>query len=191
MKHVLNVTVSSTVNTAISAQKANLHAILSLRHQVHWSVKTWAAIFGNRIVGLYLLRQRLTVRPNWCPRWHTFIGSNCPTFPVWLSTNTLTLISCTLQLFCTDCVNFCTSFTGYWIPRRWIGHGGSVVQPAWSPNLSPLDFPLWRHLKELVYQSHLLQRFSRLSADCLHFYGLYNVWSCAVSHCIANARASR
>ena len=34
---------------------------------------------------------------------------------------------------------------------RWIGRGGPVPWPARSPELNPLDFYLWRHLKLLVY----------------------------------------
>ena len=34
---------------------------------------------------------------------------------------------------------------------RWIGHHGPVPWPARSPDLNPLDFFLWGHLKTLVY----------------------------------------
>lgn len=36
-------------------------------------------------------------------------------------------------------------------PARWIGRNGHIEWPARSPDLSPLDFYLWGHWKELVY----------------------------------------
>lgn len=36
-------------------------------------------------------------------------------------------------------------------PGRWIGRRGSVEWPARSPDLSPLDFFLWGHLKSKIY----------------------------------------
>ncbi|KAJ4439818.1 hypothetical protein ANN_07946 [Periplaneta americana] len=38
-------------------------------------------------------------------------------------------------------------------PDRWIGRGGPVAWPSRSPDLNPLDFYLWGHLKSLVYSS--------------------------------------
>ncbi|KAJ4429541.1 hypothetical protein ANN_21710 [Periplaneta americana] len=38
-------------------------------------------------------------------------------------------------------------------PDRWIGGGGPIAWPPRSPDLNPLDFYLWGHLKSLVYSS--------------------------------------
>ncbi|KAJ4443132.1 hypothetical protein ANN_04782 [Periplaneta americana] len=38
-------------------------------------------------------------------------------------------------------------------PDRWIGRGGPIAWPPCSPDLNPLDFYLWGHLKSLVYSS--------------------------------------
>ncbi|EZA48673.1 hypothetical protein X777_13179, partial [Ooceraea biroi] len=35
-------------------------------------------------------------------------------------------------------------------PDRWIGRGGRISWPARSPDLMPLDFFLWGHLKNEV-----------------------------------------
>jgi hypothetical protein len=35
-------------------------------------------------------------------------------------------------------------------PDRWLGSGGPVSWPTRSPDLNPLDFFLWGHLKEIV-----------------------------------------
>uniref|UniRef100_A0A1Y1L7H2 Tc1-like transposase DDE domain-containing protein n=1 Tax=Photinus pyralis TaxID=7054 RepID=A0A1Y1L7H2_PHOPY len=39
-------------------------------------------------------------------------------------------------------------------PNRWIGRGGPVAWPPRSPDLTPLDFFLWGHLKNLVYSEN-------------------------------------
>ena len=35
----------------------------------------------------------------------------------------------------------------------WIGHQGPTKWPAHSPDLNPLDFYLWGHLKAIVYST--------------------------------------
>jgi hypothetical protein len=37
-------------------------------------------------------------------------------------------------------------------PQGWIGRGGPHHWPARSPDLNPLDFFLWGHLKSLIYR---------------------------------------
>ena len=36
---------------------------------------------------------------------------------------------------------------------RWIGRGGPILWPPRSPDLNPLDYYLWGHLKALVYRT--------------------------------------
>lgn len=36
-------------------------------------------------------------------------------------------------------------------PNKWIGRGSPVTWPPRSPDLTPLDFFLWGHIKEQVY----------------------------------------
>lgn len=37
-------------------------------------------------------------------------------------------------------------------PQRWVGRRGHIEWPARSPDLTPLDFFLWGHLKSVVYK---------------------------------------
>lgn len=39
-------------------------------------------------------------------------------------------------------------------PNRWLGQRGSVEFPELSPDLTPMDFFLWRYLKDKVYSSN-------------------------------------
>ena len=43
-------------------------------------------------------------------------------------------------------------------PNRWLGHGGPVTWPTRSPDLTPLDYYLWSHMKTLVYESKVESR---------------------------------
>ena len=43
-------------------------------------------------------------------------------------------------------------------PGRWVGRGGPIRWPARSPDLTPLDFYLWGHLKDVVYNSKVNSR---------------------------------
>ena len=55
-------------------------------------------------------------------------------------------------------------YLDYQFPEAWIGRRGPVEWPSRSPDLSPLDFYLWGHLKAMVYQkkirniNHLMER---------------------------------
>lgn len=41
----------------------------------------------------------------------------------------------------------------FMFPNKWIGRGGPVNWPARSPDLNPLDFYFWGHMKSLVYST--------------------------------------
>lgn len=54
-------------------------------------------------------------------------------------------------------------------PDRWIGRRGPVEWPPRSPDLTPLDFFLWGHLKSVVYKTkpqNLEDLKARISAAC-------------------------
>lgn len=43
-------------------------------------------------------------------------------------------------------------------PGRWIGRGGPISWSARSPDLTPLDYFLWGHIKEYVYKEEINTR---------------------------------
>jgi len=43
-------------------------------------------------------------------------------------------------------------------PNGWLGRGGPVAWPPKSPNLTPLDYYLWGHMKTLVYETKVKSR---------------------------------
>ena len=46
-------------------------------------------------------------------------------------------------------------FLNQHLANKWIGRGGAIAWPARSPDLNPLDFHLWRHLKSIVYATSI------------------------------------
>jgi len=42
--------------------------------------------------------------------------------------------------------------------NRWLGQGGPVAWPPRSPDLTPLDYYLWGHMKTLVYETKVDSR---------------------------------
>lgn len=53
-------------------------------------------------------------------------------------------------------------------PNRWIGRGGPIAWPPRSPDLTPLDFYLWGHLKTLVYSTPVESREELLRRITFH-----------------------
>ena len=43
-------------------------------------------------------------------------------------------------------------------PNRWLGRGGPIPWPPRSPDLTPLDYYLWGHMKTLVYETKVDSR---------------------------------
>jgi len=44
------------------------------------------------------------------------------------------------------------------LPNRWLGRRGPVAWPPRSPDLTPLDYYLWGHMKTLVYETKVESR---------------------------------
>ena len=47
------------------------------------------------------------------------------------------------------------NFSNQHFANKWIGRGGPIAWPARSPDLNPLDFHLWGHLKSIVYATSI------------------------------------
>lgn len=39
------------------------------------------------------------------------------------------------------------------LPEHWMGRGGSISWPAYSPDLTPCDYFLWGYIKDIVYRN--------------------------------------
>ena len=64
-------------------------------------------------------------------------------------------------------------------PNKWIGRQGPTQWPARSPNLNPLDFYLWGHLKAIVYSRpvHNVESLhQRLEQGCQQICQMPGIW---------------
>jgi hypothetical protein len=124
----------------------NPHWNRNARHQVRWSLNVWCGMYGKRIVGPFLYRQNLN------------------------GDRYLRILENTVQDFLEDIplqrrltIWFQQDGAPAHKPRaikqwlnntfgdRWMGEHGPVRWPPRSPDLTPLDYFLWGHVKSIVY----------------------------------------
>ena len=108
----------------------------------------WAGIIGDRLVGPHVLVNRLTGQ--------AYTNSLENTIPHVLEDTPLINRQHIHFLHDGAPAHFSRTARRYLdrrFPDRWIGRGGPIAWPPRSPDLNPLDFYLWGHLKSLVYLS--------------------------------------
>ncbi|GBL89022.1 hypothetical protein AVEN_255173-1 [Araneus ventricosus] len=134
------------------------------KHQERWSLNVWAGILGDRLLGPYLLPERLSGQS-----YLVFLNEVLTEF---LDDIPLAAIQGLWFQHDGAPTHFCAPVRG-WLdmqyPGRWIERGGLVLWPPRSPDLAPLDFFLWGHLKELVYRDVVTTQMdlvARLHAAC-------------------------
>ncbi|KAJ4436304.1 hypothetical protein ANN_18935 [Periplaneta americana] len=108
----------------------------------------WAGIIGDRLVGPHVLVNRLTGQA-----YTNFLENTIPHI-----LEDTPLINRQHIHFLHDGApaHFSRTARRYLdrkFPDRWIGRSGPIAWPPRSPDLNPLDFYLWGHLKSLVYSS--------------------------------------
>ena len=129
-------------------QRQNPHAIHQNKHQYRFSVNVWAGIVHNQLIGPYILPSPLT-------------GNVYKTFLKDVLSELLEDVPLNIRRmmwYQHDGVpaHFHTDVRRYLndtFPNRWIGRHGSQSWPARSPDLTPIDFFLWGHMKSLVYDT--------------------------------------
>lgn len=128
--------------------ESNPHLTASRKYQERFSVNVWAGIFGDHLVGPYLLPDRLTGE-----KYLVFLERVLPSL-----LRAVPSITQTQMWFMHDgAPAHITANVRHFLdaryPQRWIGRGGPVKWPARSPDLNPLDFFFWGHMKSLIYES--------------------------------------
>ena len=115
-------------------------------HQRRFGVNVWAGILGNKLIGPHILPNRLRGA-----EYLQFLQEDLP--------NLLNEVPIGMRRgmwYQHDGAppNFSITVREYLdtqFPNRWIGRGGPVSWPPRSPDLNPLDYYLWGHVKDLVY----------------------------------------
>lgn len=124
----------------------NPHAVVEGRRQHRFSINVWAGIIGDRLIGPHILPNRLTGA-----RYLAFLVNDLSVLlddvPYQQRLEMWFMHDGAPAHFLRNVREHLTNTFN----RRWIGRGGPVSWPARSPDLNPLDFWLWGHLKTLVY----------------------------------------
>ncbi|XP_066600142.1 uncharacterized protein [Prorops nasuta] len=124
----------------------NPRACFVASNQNRFSVNVWAGIINNQLIGPYFLPRRLTGTI-----YTEFIKD---ILPVLLEDVPLSVRQ--EMWFQSDGApphfnRQANNLVVEKFQRRWIGRGAPVQWPPRSPDLTPLDFFLWGHVKSLVY----------------------------------------
>jgi len=124
----------------------NHHVVHEGRFQHQFSLNVWVGIIGDVLIGPVFLPARLTGEV-----YRNFLEQTLPPLleDVPLATRHAMwfMHDGAPAHFSVLARQFLTATYG----DRWIGRGGPHVWPARSPDLNPLDYFLWGHLKSLVY----------------------------------------
>jgi hypothetical protein len=127
-------------------QDENPHAVIRSRYQQQFSINVWGGIIGDFIIGPFFLPGRLTGA-----FYRQFLETHLPELleciPLAIRASMWLMHDGAPPHFS----GIAREFLDNSYPDRWIGRGGPVLWPARSPDLNPLDFYLWGHLKGIVY----------------------------------------
>lgn len=114
--------------------------------QTRFSLNVWMGIISNYLVGPFFLPDNLNGE-----EYDNFLRNDLPNLmedlPIGLRQN---------MYFQHDgCPAHYRGSVRAWLndnyPNKWIGRGGPIPWPARSPDLTPMDFYVWGHMKSLVY----------------------------------------
>lgn len=124
----------------------NPHAVREMHSQNRFSLNVWAGIYGEHLVGPYILPPRLTGE--------SYLHFLETTFDAYL--DELPLERLRRLWFMHDgapahSTREVTDWLNQHFPLQWIGRNGPVLWPARSPDFNSCDFFLWGYLKNLVY----------------------------------------
>lgn len=117
-----------------------------VRHQVRWGFNVWLGVLGTRMIGPYFFNENLN-----SARYLNLLQTN-----VAEELMDLPLAVLRQMFFQQDGApphngQIITNYLNAEFHDRWIGNLGPVRWPARSPDLTPLDFFVWGHLKNQVY----------------------------------------
>ncbi|XP_070531446.1 histone-lysine N-methyltransferase SETMAR-like [Cardiocondyla obscurior] len=123
----------------------NPHVIRQGAFQYRWSINVWAGLIDNHVIGPYFLPPRLTGE-----FYEYFLDTELPGL-----LENIPLATRRNMIYQHD------GAPAHWsrgvrrlldarFRDRWIGRGGPIIWPPRSPDLTPLDYFLWGHIKNLV-----------------------------------------
>lgn len=115
-------------------------------YQHRYSVNVWCGLLNNQLIGPYITEGQLTGN-----YYLYFLQNELPLLledvPVKFRAKMWLQQEGTPYFY-----GQVTEYLNYTFGKRWIGYGAPQAWPPRSPDLTPLDFFLWGHMKEIVYQ---------------------------------------
>jgi hypothetical protein len=128
----------------------NPHAFKRHRFQNRFSINTWCGIFNGRLLPIQILPHRLNAAI-----YLEFLDNNLHQL---LENDPLALRN--MMWYQHDgAPPHAARGVVEWLDNhfngRWVGRRGPVQWPARSPDLNPLDFYFWGHIKQLVYAEEI------------------------------------
>ena len=169
----------------------NPHGMVETSRQQQFSINVWAGIIGDCLLGPILLPQ--------CLNGETYLVILQNTLPPLLKNVPLAIRQRVWLQYngapAHFCINVCQHLNNIF-PRCWIGRGGPIAWPAWSPDINPLDFYLWGAAEKFCVH-WVCSWYLDPSVACSHSLWCYldtvwNIWmseaihgvTCACMHCI-------
>lgn len=137
------------------SDNGNPFAYRETRHQYRWSIMVWAGILYGRIVGPVIFEGPVNQ--------HTYLALLQDVLPGLLDALDLPAHFRDNIIFMHDGApaHFALNVRGFLnvnYPNKWIGRGGPLRWPARSPDMNPLDYFLWGHIKQIVYKGDVQNR---------------------------------
>lgn len=126
----------------------NPHAVRETHFQRRFSVNVWAGIVNNEVIGPHIFDGNLNSE-----MYRAFLENE---LPLLLEDIPLQIRRTILFLHDGAPAHYgrgVTNFLNEQYPNRWIGRGGPIAWPPRSPDLNPLDFFMWGHVKTLTYST--------------------------------------
>lgn len=124
----------------------NPHAIRSRRFQQRFSVNVWGGIFNNNLLPVHVLNDRLNA-----DLYRHFLEHDLLEFIDDVQLNIIQNMWYQHDGAPPHRGRQVAAWLNEHFPNKWIGQGGPISWPPRSPDLNPLDFYLWGHMKQLVY----------------------------------------
>ena len=135
----------------------NPHARTVRSHQRQFRCNVWLGIIGDHLLGPYHLPHRLT-GDRYMMFLETTLADAVDDLPLAVSMGMWFMHDGAPAHYSHNV----RAFLDTQYPGRWIGRAGPVLWPARSPDLTPLDFYCWGHMKVLVYATDIPD------IECLH-----------------------
>lgn len=132
--------------------------------QVRWSTNVWCGILNNQLVGPYFYDGTLTGE-----RYLDFLRNILPGLMENIPLDVRANMWIQQDGAPAHNANMVKNYLNDQFESKWIGTNGPVKWPPRSPDLTPLDFFLWGHIKDVAYTNQstsLIDLKNRITEAC-------------------------